>query len=87
MPPAIAVKVMAVRCCPNSTIATSTPLHAPQIQAHHVRAAEGVTHQRLEYCAADAKRCANQDRHRHARQSPFGDHHGDVTRRAASMRA
>ena len=29
MPPAIAVKVMAVRCCPNSTIATSTPLHAP----------------------------------------------------------
>lgn len=54
------------------------------IQAHHVRAPEGVTHQRLEYRAADAKRRAHQDRHRHARQSPFGDHHGDVTRRAAA---
>ncbi|SAD59544.1 Uncharacterised protein [Enterobacter kobei] len=29
IPPAIAVKVMAVRCWPNSTIATSTPLQAP----------------------------------------------------------
>ena len=32
MPPAIAVKVMAVRCWPNSTIATSTPLQAPVLR-------------------------------------------------------
>ena len=54
------------------------------IQAHHVRAAQRVTHQRLEYRTANPERRADQDRHRHARQSPLRHHHGDVARRAAN---
>ena len=59
MPPAIAVKVMAVRCCPNSTIATSTP-PTRRYSGPSRPGCRGVTHQRLEYRAADAKRRANQ---------------------------
>ncbi|VTM90490.1 Uncharacterised protein [Raoultella ornithinolytica] len=84
-PPAIAASAIAARFWPNITIATSTPLQAPVLKPITFRAAQRVTHQRLKNGAADAKPRTDQQGHQHPRQSPFGDHHSDVTRRIAQQ--
>ena len=53
---------------------------------HYVRAAKRVAMAILKNGTADAERRAHQNRHRHARQSPLGDHQGDIARRTAKQR-